>query len=371
MNHRYLSTLTWLRAFAAFFVVISHSIGASEVAYAPQDEASFSLPLNFLDLGTFGVYLFFALSGCTLYISNAGKVKKSSDLLPFFIKRFFRIWPAFAISLLIYIPFIEIFRYFYSSDTSFWIAQFLKDYTWLDVLRYLSLTFNITGPNGLFVGPYWSLPIEFQYYILLAPALLLMRNKWLDFLVPLLFGAFLYLFYLKQTFNFDRGEFFKMGFVFFGGVMLGKYRDVIKWKIPFDISCLIFLFIILLTGALRTKTIIIPDRIPFINDIWNAYGLISLISVALALMTNEPRSKSKMLDFIHEYGTISYSIYLFHMLVLGVVVLITIKYEIYGDNKKQLFILIFTLLFSYLISKLTYKYIEEPSIDVGRKVSRI
>ena len=49
MNQQHLNSLTYLRAFAAFFVVISHTIRASEVSYSLEDEASYFLPLNLLD----------------------------------------------------------------------------------------------------------------------------------------------------------------------------------------------------------------------------------------------------------------------------------------------------------------------------------
>lgn len=110
MDKQYLDILTWLRAIAAFFVVVSHSLRTAEVSYFPGDSEVFFLPLNIVDLGTFGVTLFFALSGCTLYISNSDKIESFKSLPSFYIKRFFRIWPIFFVSLLVYILFIEFFR---------------------------------------------------------------------------------------------------------------------------------------------------------------------------------------------------------------------------------------------------------------------
>jgi len=370
MSYQYLKSLTWLRAFAAFFVVVSHSIRASEVSYSLQDEVSYFFPISLLDLGTFGVYLFFALSGCTLYISNHKKINSVRDFFPFTINRFFRIWPTFAISLIIYLVFIEFFRHLYTSDETYWIAQFLNEYSWADVIRYLSLTFNITGPNGLFIGPYWSLPVEFQYYLLLPFLLILMKIKSLGFISPLIFSGTLYYFYQEKVFDINRDEIFKMGFVFFGGVMLAKYREIINFKIPFAASSVMFFIMIILTGMVKNEIINIPDYIPFISDHWNFYGVMSLLSVLLALITEQPSFKSKILDLIHQYGTISYSIYLFHMLFLGISVLLVIKFEIYGDWEKQFFITLFTLIFSYLFSKITYKYIEKTFVNIGRRYSK-
>jgi peptidoglycan/LPS O-acetylase OafA/YrhL len=366
----YLNTLTWLRAFAAFFVVVSHAIRTSAVAYAPNDEGSYFLPINLLDLGIFGVYLFFALSGCTLYISNHNKIRNINDLIPFYTKRFFRIWPAFAISLAIYLIFIEFFRHFYHSNPEFWIAQFLKEYKISDVFIYLTLTFNLTGPEALFIGPYWSLPVEFQYYLLLPFALFLAKTKRLSFLSPLIFGSVLYMLYSKQIFSVDRTEVFKMGFVFFGGVLIAQYYQKIPFKLTFSMSAIAFALIILFAGTIRTKILVVPESIPFISDKWNVYGLLSLLSLILALITLPPSRDYKLLSFIHKYGTISYSIYLFHMLFLGVAALLVIQFEIYGYAPKLLFVLSFSLIGSYFFSIFTYKYIELTFIRIGRRLTK-
>jgi len=369
MVKQYLKPLTWLRAVAAFFVVVSHSLRTSEVQYAPTDEISYFLPLNLLDLGSFGVCLFFALSGCTLFISNHNKVNHLSDLKGFYIKRFMRIWPSFAISLAIYLVFIEVFRCFYISDKSYWIAQFLKEYSLTGILQYLSLTFNITGPRGLFIFPYWSLPVEFQYYLLLPFSLLLMRIKFFNFLSPIIFGSVLYLLYQEPIFPVNRTEVFQMGFTFFGGVLLANYYQKIPYKVPFWLSVLVFVIIVFFVGTVRTGILSIPEHIPFISNNWNLYGVVSLICILLALLTKPPCNNNRLLNFMHEYGQISYSIYLFHMMFVGIAALLVVNFQIYGDSPKLFFILIFSLTGSYIFSKYTYLYIEQPFISFGRRLS--
>jgi peptidoglycan/LPS O-acetylase OafA/YrhL len=376
MDKQYVEPLTWLRALAAFFVVISHAVRASEFQYAPHDEASYFFPLSFLSLGTFGVYLFFALSGCTLFISNHEKIATLSDFWSFYVKRFMRIWPAFAVSLLVYLVFIEVFRAFYGADKSFWIAQFLKDYSLGNVIQYLSLTFNITGPRDLFVGPYWSLPVEFQYYLLFPVAVMLMRIKRLGFVAPIVLGGILYWLYIesvRHTYThglFYSNEIFRMGFVFFGGLLLAKCRQAVRYQVSFKWSIVTMAAIVLLAGLIKTNIVMVPESIPFISDKWNLYGILALATVFFALLTKPLTSRSKILDFIHSYGEVSYSIYLFHMLFVGMATLLVINLGIYGSGPKLLFILFFTLIGSYLFSIYTYRYIELPSIAMGRRLSK-
>jgi len=371
MKQQYFKTLTWLRAVAAFFVVVSHSIRTSEVQYGANDEASYFFPLSLLDLGTFGVYLFFALSGCTLFISSHEKINSIGDFAPFYMKRFMRIWPAFAISLVIYLLFIEVFRHFYQLDHKFWIAQFLREYSFTNILQYLSLTFNITGPKGLFIGPYWSLPIEFQYYLLLPFAILLMNIKKLDFITPVFFGGLLYFFHKYEIFQVESTRIFSMAFVFFGGVLLGKIHQTISFKFSFKESIFIFSLFVLFVGLIRTSIVSIPEYIPFISQKNNLYGIMAILSVGLSLLTNAPKKQNKIFDFIQEYGTISYSIYLFHMLFVGIAALLVINLEIYGDSPKLFFVLSFSLIGSYIFSKYSYRYLEEPFIKIGRNFANI
>ena len=81
MIRQKLDSLTWLRGAAAFFVIVNHAILASRTQYTSEHEAPFLVPFDFLNLGLFAVYLFFALSGCTLTISHGNKVHSFSDFI--------------------------------------------------------------------------------------------------------------------------------------------------------------------------------------------------------------------------------------------------------------------------------------------------
>lgn len=370
LKQGYLNSLTWLRALAAFFVVVSHSIRTAEVKYSDFDEESYFLPISLLDLGTFGVYLFFALSGCTLYLSNGNKFETKYSYYNFIIKRFLRIWPAFAVSMVMYILFIEVFRAYYTADHSLWIAQFLRDYTIVDVIYYLSLMFNLTGPQGLFQSPYWSLPVEFQYYLMFPLCVFFMSSRWGSLFFPCLFGGVLYLIYIEEMVAVDRFDVFKMGFSFFGGMLLAVVYKAHALKIKSIYGIVFFLFLVFLVSLVRMGALVVPAYIPFISDTWNFYGICALISVFIALNMEPVRRENFVTRFLSEYGEISYSIYLFHMIFVGLAALLVVNFQIYGDSPKLFFVLIFSLYGSYIFSKLTYKLVELPSISLGRKLSK-
>lgn len=360
--------LTWLRGIAAFLVIVNHAILSASEQYSLMDEESYLQPLAFLNLGMFAVYLFFVLSGCTLTLNYANKIHNATDFVCFYIKRIFRIWPAFAVSMVAYLAFIELFKQIYHFERNAWIALFLNDYSFVNVLQYLSLTFNITGPHGLFNGPYWSLPVEFQYYLMLPFALILMRNHLLNITVPLVIGAALYFLYPLKIFHLDRIELLKMGFAFFGGVLLAKTYRYVPFRVPFNLSLTAFFLIVCICGAIVNNIIKIPEAIPFVSDVQNFWGLCALFVVAVALVTQLPAGSSSITRFLTHYGEISYSIYLFHMIFTGLAVVFIIDFAVHAYFAKFMFILMFTLIGSYLLSLVTFKWIEKPSIKWGAKV---
>ncbi len=371
MKRAHLTFLTWLRGLAALLVVVDHSIRIAVTRYFPDDPMNSLAALQFIDIGTFGVDLFFALSGCTLFISYADRLQGARDTGRFYIARVFRVWPAFAFSLGVYLVFIEIFKALYAGDKSFWIAQFLNQYSLVNILQYLSLTFNLTGPRDLFIGPYWSLPVEFQYYLLLPLALFAMRfarRSRLDFLVPLIFGGALYLFYRYHFVVVDRYEVFKMGFTFFGGVLLAMASRSCGYRLPFWLSVAGVAFMFIVAGCVRAGAIQIPAWWYFVSDQENIFGILGLGAVMFALFSMPPKVDTPLARLLNRYGEVSYSVYLFHMLFVGIAALIIMKLHMHESAWKFLFALPFTVVMSYLVALGSYKYIEMPFIELGRRL---
>lgn len=369
MNKTHLESLTWLRAVAAFFVVVSHSLRTAEGRYSANDVKSYFLPFNLLDLGSLGVCMFFALSGCTLYLSNAASLRKFSNIPGFLLKRFMRIWPAFLFSLIVYIIFIEVFKISYMGSKMQWVAQFLNSYTIINIFQYLTLAFNITGPRDLFIGPYWSLPLEFQYYVAMPFAVILMNNRVNAIVVPVIFGGALYVLYKYPVIPMDRNEVFQLGYTFFGGVLLANIYLNFEKRLSAIVGLSLFAALIFLAGLVVTEILLIPSSVIFISDKWNYYGVSAVACVALALFSAPPKLPTFLHSFFTKFGDISYSIYLFHMLFIGISVIVISRVGIHGNFQKLSFIFLFTMFFSYVFSILTYKFIEMPSINYGKELS--
>lgn len=357
--------LTWLRGLAAFWVICSHVNRASEVAYTPQDTASSSIILAVLDLGTLGVALFFTLSGVTLLISN--REISTETPLRFYIKRFFRIWPAYFIALLVYIFAGFLFREWYVGDPELWVAkQFTTEYSGSDVALYSLLVFNFSGPSGLFNNAFWSLPVEFQYYLVFPLLILLLR--YFGIAGPIAFGALVYMAYRIGLLDLNSNLVFIFAFTFCSGVSIGAVYQ----KLSFRFSLLFFsvasLFILAL-NVLMANEIVPIEAFVFIPSEWIFYGISAVALVALATFT-EINLPPKLQRFMIHYGDISYSTYLYHNLVIGFLVLGIPFWGAYNPTVRLFYLFLSTVLITYVLSVLSYRFIEQPFMKVGRLISR-
>tara|TARA_B100000809_G_C15070160_1_gene505685 strand:- start:158 stop:1312 length:1155 start_codon:yes stop_codon:yes gene_type:complete len=360
----YLEQLTWLRGIAAFFVVITHIIRATEVNYLSQ--SNYTVPSFFYssDLGAFGVLLFFTLSGTTLYISHTNK---STSVSHFYIKRFFRIWPAFAVSLLLYALFQPFFISFYPEIQGFWIEhQFITAYSATDIMQYLLLVSNVSGKMGLFNNVYWSLPVEFQYYLIFP--LLIISLRYINVFGPLLVGLLLYFIYTFELSNFVDTKIFMLGFSFCGGVLIGHIYALFKKKetplrLPFATSILLSSFML---ASLITNSIITLPDIPIISGIWNWYILLSFFAV-ISVLFGQIHLPSLIQKALKISGDISYSAYLYHNIIIAILVIFCIQFSI-KDDLQLLIILLGTLAGTYYIANLSFIHIEKKGIATGKKI---
>jgi len=172
-NREYIAALTGLRGVAAFFVFLYHY-----EALHPGIRLDLLIPyvgviLQFpLGLGFVGVDLFFVLSGflLTLPFARAALGLGPKPALPrYFKRRFLRVFPAY------YAQFFIILlagAWFLS-----WRAQ-----TPTSLVAHLLMFFNIGwAPVRPMVGVWWTLPVEMGFYLflpLLAPFMRLNRWPW-------------------------------------------------------------------------------------------------------------------------------------------------------------------------------------------------
>src|SRR5580704_9263285 len=94
-HRRSLKALTGIRFFAAFYVVVFHTRVGQVLGDHGYRAAS-----NFFASGYLAVPLFFLLSGFILAYTYEGQIEEPGDHRRFWEARFARIWPVYAVSLL-------------------------------------------------------------------------------------------------------------------------------------------------------------------------------------------------------------------------------------------------------------------------------
>jgi peptidoglycan/LPS O-acetylase OafA/YrhL len=161
----HLAYMDGLRAVAVIAVVLYHAICSAAWAgpsmSAPMSPNPVWWLATFASKGSHGVDLFFVISGfCLAYpilasIRNAGSAR--FDLTGFFAKRMVRILPPFYIAFALCTLWM-----FVSTHTGFMQAEPGLDFSPLALLRQLLfLDRGATFTNGSF----WTLPVEFRWYL--------------------------------------------------------------------------------------------------------------------------------------------------------------------------------------------------------------
>ena len=352
--------LDGLRALAAMIVVVSHfgiqgwaNIGGISLIYA----------------GKSGVYLFFLLSAylLTRVILFKGKSFWSwQQLSKFFFRRSLRIFPLFSIFLLFCVATTKLSSIVMENPRGFPYSLH-----WADFWRHLFLQDGI--------GVLWSVPVEFKFYFLL-PFLALglryttLRSPALTIGLVAIFCSIVEIYLLSQE---GRG----------GGVYLRAYIqifvigsafaaiDVGYFSANFEnnskarrVSTGIFWIsaVALVLMIPSVQEVIFGDVIVYFNRQYLIQGL-AWLGILVGLRFGSPQLRAPFEWRWSRYlGLISFSLYLWHTLVVDV--LMTIEYSGSGYIGW-----ILPMALSITISHLSFQMIERPflSIDPAKVWARL
>lgn len=319
-NKEYIIGIQSLRGLAAFSVLLCH--------YG----SSLKNPLNlgtFLNYGQLGVYVFFFISGYIVVSSLLKYHYHTKDFLKFLTKRSIRIEPVYIVTII-----CTLLTYWILSH----IPTFKGDPIPFISLQFLSHIFYLIPFTkwDYYNHVFWTLGIEFQFYILIGVVYFLNRT-------PLFRFIFLILFSLTSFIQFEKSYFLLTTYspVFAMGIATLHYQQTKN-------KC--YLLSLLISGI-----------ITYINfDL--TIVLLILLSTAVILLQ---KRTYKLLNFM---GRISYSLYLIHPLVLVIITGI-IKKLIPSYQQHEILVLCIQLLFALIIANLLYSLIEKPAIALSKKIS--
>lgn len=353
-----IDALTSLRFFAAAMIVVHHT---RDVIWLKKDFLG-NLPLDQ------GVSFFFVLSGFILTVVYPSFSKKGS-IKRFYIARIARIWPAH------FLAFLTLFAIFlpYSWNNikpMITITNILMIHSWVPIQDFY-FSYNAVS---------WSISVEFFFYLIFPLLLYNFANNWRIKFISIISIIVLQIFIcnylnLPHAYNTEPSNVSRTGLIyvsplvrmleFFLGMFTAYFWMIMKTRktsrLYSTILEVLSFFLIL---------IILGSTFKFISVIGNHIGLAGseylvhmLCAPAFALfiysLANENGYIAGLLSnkILVILGEISYSLYLFHQLVLR---FYTVKKDTFNFISEPLLYLCFWILI-LIISYLIWRFIEKPT----------
>jgi peptidoglycan/LPS O-acetylase OafA/YrhL len=324
--------------------------------------------------GAFAVQFFFVLSGflITYLLFSELENTKSISLSTFYLKRVLRIWPLYYV--LVFLGFVML-PLFMAKQTSF-----SNKFPYLNtegVLLYLCILPNVANAiwSKHFLISLWSIGVEEQFYLFWAPVIKWLRDKVVFVCISLIVFRLFYDSYLKSHFlptNFTHSIITSLRFdcMAIGALVAYWYQIGISpiwqklvYSIFFEFILAVFLvFFLIFRFYLKEYGIILDSSL-----------CLQMISVAFAFLILNGATNSSTIfkissNWINYLGSISYGIYLYHMIFVFLVVEIMKKLSALNGMPllASIFAYVIVMCTTVLVSAFSYKYIESPIIRLKK-----
>lgn len=343
---RYLA-LDAVRGFAILLVICYHA------AYRFSPDAGDVIAKFLRIMGWIGVDVFFALSGF-LIVKILMRDASRADIYGFFVRRFFRIVPLFAVAILVFGA--ASFATGHNTDSldRLWMtALFLNGWV-IPYYGFEKIPFTIT----------WSLSVELFAYLALGAAAS-HSNKSLRALVwAFLITAITVRLGILMTNHFDPAHLHvfvpaRLDAIAFGGLAAyGTYSALIKFK---NSSVVLGTCIIGLMVAFQWTPV---DGFFLPAFGYSIFGLVCAMWIA-ALVTSRGTSNNPIVNFLAPLGKVSYFVYLFHLFVLEA--LLMLQAEMPGFKISFWLAAGITSFLTYLLAAASWRYFESPIITLGHR----
>lgn len=354
-----LNHLESLRGIAAITVVIFHW------------NVNSILNNNLTKNGWIMVDFFFVLSGFIIAYNYQNKIFSFQTLLNFQKKRFYRLYPVHFIFIFVWLLWY-FFQFLYEQYTGSAgkFPAFDKD-TFPNFVLNLLLLQNIFLDKLTFNTPSWSISSEFYTYLLFGLLVIITKNlKKLFLFLSIIIS--LISFYILFNNSMDAAQF---GFVrclysFFLGVVCFNTKNFINkkyFKLSLNLTIILILFFLFFEKYEYTSKVVLLFPILFfiliffINKVDQDHFLIKILN-------------KKYLVYL---GTISYSVYMSHRIIIEVFYEILRKFFPFfitseGVNTNSIilneFIMILPIFFTIALSILLYNFIEKKFNNIRSKI---
>lgn len=350
-----LPNLDPLRFFLAAFVLLFHLQQLCKNQGLPYYN---ELPI--FQRGSQAVYMFFVLSGFLIIrIIYLKKKTQTFSIRKFYMRRILRIFPLYF--LIVAFGFIFYNAILPALNIPFEINYNLTEGIFLTVFFMPNIFAFGYHPGGI-LEVLWSIGIEEQFYLMIAPLSFIVRYKYL-FSVLLVLTLVYFGVYHFSNFDFLRTYRFVYFFLTVGGVVAILEE---RKQLEFLKASSIFPILIVLFAVLSFTTDIFEFRAFWKRNLSMAV-IFPLFIHTLAFNNKGLNIKNKLLTYL---GTISYGIYMFHVIALNFVVFFFLKIDklnIFNDVITIILINISTFVVAIIFAHLSYKYFESYFLKLKQK----
>lgn len=370
MNKR-IEQIDSMRGLASLTVLFYHITMVTSLSIMSIMVSHYS-PLNILISGHSAVILFFMLSGFVLSIPYLKQNK--FFYWSFLTKRMFRIYIPYLVAII-----FAMFMYLLLSRNGISGLSPWFNKSWNESISLKTLFYHIAMLGNfncdIYDNAIWSLIQEMRISIIFPIiGLIVVKFNWKTIVTLCIFLSLVS--GLNNYFSFEHNYGFNTSFsytlhyisIFLMGGLVAKYKDDLmslynritkKWKIVVVLIAFSFYDLSWLVTKIAIKIGLI-NYSEILSDYSVVIGSVLFITIAISSSTVSKLLVKKPIVFL---GKVSYSLYLYHLTIL-----FSLVYVLY-DVLPIYIIYLITVPCAILISFFSYKYIELPSIILGRKIS--
>lgn len=372
----FLDDIERLRGFACLIVLIHH------IAWICPLRFIYNIVPHHLLIGDSGVQIFFAISGFVVTLSLRDKLQElsgatflerltafKSTLFSFYKKRFFRIFPVVFFVFVLVGIYLEI-----SEKNSNWMLAFFRApaeiffgvfNNSLDVFQANATEYKVQASG---IGPFWTLAVESQFYLLWPLMLLICKNN-NDRSIMSLFCGCLFLFIIQPLAAGFIGVKYYLIYTNVSALFLGSFFAFLYTE---DIGKNVSKFYAkIITAVLVIIIWCYPNAIEntFFSKIVPIIA--SIFVVVFAAFVKDSFNFlifGKFFDFL---GSRSYSFYAVQLSLANYVVLYTNSIYFPKDSFSEYEFFVYQLIIFFvvlfIVTEIVYRFIEKPFRAFGRK----
>ncbi|MBC7411048.1 MAG: acyltransferase [Bacteroidia bacterium] len=321
----YLPVIDSLRGIASVMVCLFHYV-CTTTGYVSNITI-----LHLFSFGQYGVHVFFILSGVVIPLSMLKSNYTAANFFRYLLKRMARIEPPYLVSIVLYIIYTVVKHLFFEQTSVVEIPNAKA------VVLHVGYLVPFVNNAKWFINTYWSLAVEFQYYLVLCAIypLMVCSNFVVRNLCNLLFLT-ASLIFTNITLLPHWTPVFMLGIAYVGFIN-NKY-SVVEFVVLQIISLALVLHLFSIT--------------------------VFLVCVAtLVIIHFFKEFKTVVTLFL---GRISYSLYLLHGITGGFV--INYLSHNYKSTVQQIVVIMFGFVVALGCSYLFYLVIEKPSQALSKRI---